>query len=412
MNHQILPPYSWTPQLIRQQFPSLEQHIHNNKPLIYLDNAATAQKPQAVIDALVTYYHTSNANVHRAMHVLAERATNALEETRKAVQHFIHAPEAAEIIFTSGTTASINLVASSYGQRYIGPGDEIIISEMEHHANIVPWQLLCEAKGAHLQVIPIDDQGELIMTEFEKLLSPKTKLVAITYVSSNLGTVNPISQLVKQAHVVGAVVLVDAAQAAPHIPIDVQSLDCDFLAFSSHKLYGPTGVGILYGKRAILESMPPYQGGGEMIKKVTLHRSTYNELPYKFEAGTPNIANIIAFRPALELIQSIGWDYMIQHEQRLLDYADRLLTDLDQVRLISTAPSRVGIIAFNISTMHHLDVGMLLDAQGIAVRTGHGCAQPLMERLGVDGIVRASIGIYNTEEEIAYLAEKVARLIR
>ncbi len=412
MNTQLLHPHPWTPQLVRQQFPSLEQRIHGNKSLVYLDNAATTQKPQAVLDALVAYYHTSDANVHRAIHALAERATNALEETRKAVQQFIHAQETAEIIFTSGTTASINLVASSYGQRFIQAGDQIIISEMEHHANIVPWQLLCEAKGAHLRVIPIDDHGELIMTEFEKLLDPKTKLVAITYVSNNLGTVNPIPKIVQQAHAVGALVLVDAAQAAPHMPIHVQNLDCDFLAFSAHKMYGPTGVGVLYGKRAILESMPPYQGGGEMIKKVTLSTSTYNELPYKFEAGTPNIANIIAFRAALELIQTIGWDYIIQHEQRLLEYADRLLRQLDQVHLISTAPNRVGIIALNIPTMNNLDVGMLLDAQGLAVRTGHGCAQPLMERLGIEGIVRASIGIYNTQEEIAYLVEKIAQLIR
>lgn len=409
MNNQPLNPPLWTPELVRQQFPSLGQRVHG-KPLIYLDNAATTQKPQAVLDALLQHYHTSHANVHRATHALAEKATNALEETRKAVQAFIHAPEAAEVIFTSGTTASINLVASSYGQRFIQPGDEIIISEMEHHANIVPWQLLCEAKGAHLRVIPINDQGELIMTEFDKLLGPKTKLVAITYVSNNLGTVNPIAQLIKQAHAVSAVVLVDAAQAVPHMPINVQNLDCDFLAFSAHKMYGPTGVGVLYGKRAILESMPPYQGGGEMIKKVTLSTTTYNELPYKFEAGTPNIANIIAFRAALELLQSIGWDYIIQHEQRLLNYANRLLRELDQVKLMSTAPNRLGIIALHIPTMHHLDIGMLLDAQGLAVRTGHGCAQPLMERLGVEGIVRASIGIYNTEQEIAYLAEKVAQL--
>ncbi len=412
MNNHNIYPHCWTPQLVRQQFPSLEQRVHGAKPLIYLDNAATTQKPQAVLDALVAYYHTSDANVHRAMHALAERATNALEETRKAVQQFIHAQDAAEIVFTSGTTASINLVASSYGQRFIQPGDEIIISEMEHHANIVPWQLLCEAKGAHLQVIPIDDQGVLIMSEFEKLLSSKTKLVAITYVSNNLGTVNPIAEIVKQAHGAGAVVLVDAAQAMPHMPIDVQSLDCDFLAFSAHKMYGPTGVGVLYGKRAILESMPPYQGGGEMIKKVTLSKSTYNELPYKFEAGTPNIANIIAFRAALELIQSIGWPYITKHEKSLMDYAHSLLGELGHVKLINTALNKVGIIALNIPTIHHLDVGMLLDAQGIAVRTGHGCAQPLMERLGIEGIVRASIGIYNMEEEIAYLAEKIAQLIR
>lgn len=410
MNNKVVYPLSWTPQLIRQQFPSLEQRIHGDKPLVYLDNAATTQKPQAVLDALVAYYHTSNANVHRAVHVLAERATRDLEETRKAVQHFIHAKEAAEIIFTAGTTASINLVASSYGQGFIQAGDEIVISEMEHHANIVPWQLLCQAKGAHLQVIPINDQGELIMSEFEKLLNHKTKLVAVTYVSNNLGTVNPIDQLIKQAHAIGAVVLVDAAQAAPHIPIDVQSLDCDFLAFSSHKMYGPTGVGILYGKRSILDGMPPYQGGGEMIKKVTLSATIYNDLPYKFEAGTPNIANIIAFRAALELIQSIGWDYITQHEQRLLNYADTLLKGLHQVQLVSTASNRVGVISFHMPTMHHLDVGLLLDAHGIAVRTGHGCAQPLMERLAIEGIVRASIGIYNTQEEITYLAEKIAQL--
>jgi cysteine desulfurase/selenocysteine lyase len=401
-----------TVELIRRSFPSLQQTIHGNKPLVYLDNAATTQKPQLVLDALVAYYQHGDSNVHRATHTLAARATHALEQTRSAVQQFIHAKEPAEIIFTSGTTASINLVASSYGEAFIQQGDEIIISEMEHHSNIVPWQILCAKKGAHLVVIPINNSGELLLDEFEKLLNHKTKLVAITYVSSNLGTINPIAEIVTKAHAVGAVVLVDAAQAVAHIPIDVQNLDCDFLAFSSHKMYGPTGVGVLYGKKSILTQMPPYQGGGGMIDTVTLSHSTYADLPYKFEPGTPNTANIVAFGAALAWIQSIGWNYIIQHESELLAYAKGLLQQLSPVQLISTkAHDSLSILSFNLSTMHHLDVGLLLDAQGIAVRTGHSCAQPLMHRLGVAGIVRASIGIYNTKEEITYFVEKVANLL-
>ncbi|MHB9147833.1 MAG: aminotransferase class V-fold PLP-dependent enzyme [Candidatus Amoebophilus sp.] len=401
----------WTPQEIRRQFPSLEQKVHGSKPLVYLDNAATTQKPQTVLDALIQHYNYSNANVHRAMHVLADRATDALENTRKAVQKFINAREAEEIIFTSGTTSSINLVASTYGQTFIQPGDEVLISHMEHHANIVPWQMLCQTRKAHLKVIPIDDRGELIMSAFEQLLTAKTKLVAVAYASNNLGTINPIQEIIAKAHHAGALVLIDAAQAAAHLLIDVQSLDCDFLAFSAHKAYGPTGVGILYGKRALLEQIPPYQGGGEMIKEVTLFSSTYNDIPYKFEAGTPNIADIIGFRAALNFIRNLGWSIINKHERELTSYTQHLLGEIDRIRLIGTATDKVGIVSFTVDKMHHLDVGMLLDAQGIAVRTGHGCAQPLMQRLGVEGIVRVSLAIYNTFEEIDYLATALSNII-
>lgn len=401
----------WNPQEIRRQFPSLQQRVYRDKPLVYLDNAATTQKPQVVLDALTHYYQYNNANVHRAMHILADRATEALENARKAVQKFINAREAEEIIFTSGTTSSINLVASTYGQAFIQPGDEVIISHMEHHANIVPWQMVCQSRGAQLKVIPINDRGELVIPAFENLLSAKTKLVAISYVSSNLGTINPIQEIIAKAHAIGAVVLVDAAQAAPHLPIDVQSLGCDFLAFSAHKAYGPTGVGILYGKRALLEQMPPYQGGGEMIKEVTLSSSTYNDIPYKFEAGTPNIADIIGFRAALDFIRNLGWSIINKHEKELTSYTQHLLGEIDRIRLIGTATDKVGIVSFTVDKMHHLDVGMLLDAQGIAVRTGHGCAQPLMQRLGVEGIVRVSLAVYNTFEEIDYLATTLSNII-
>jgi len=401
-----------TVESIRQSFPSLQQSIHGHKPLVYLDNAATTQTPQPVLEALLGYYHHGAANVHRATHTLAANATHAVEKTRQAVQQFIHAKESAEIIFTSGTTASINLVASSFGEAFIQPGDEVVISEMEHHSNIVPWQRLCERKGAHLAVIPINDKGGLIMEEFEKRLTPRTKIVAITQVSNNLGTINPITEIVQKAHAVGAVVLVDAAQAVAHMPIDVQQLDCDFLVFSSHKMYGPTGVGVLYGKRAFLEKLPPYQVGGGMIDQVTFPQSTYSGLPYKFEAGTPNTANIVAFGAAIAWLQAIGWAYIMEHERRLSVYAKQLLQDVKGLRLISTVRDSVGILSFTVPAMHHLDVGLLLDAQGIAVRTGHGCAQPLMERLGVDGIVRASIGIYNTEAEMTYVVAQLARIIR
>jgi cysteine desulfurase / selenocysteine lyase len=398
-------------QKIRAQFPALHQTIHG-KPLIYLDNAATTQKPQAVLDALAHYYQHDNANVHRGIHTLASRATAALETTRQRVQQFICAAAAEEIIFTAGTTASINLVAATYGQAQLQAGDEVIISHMEHHANIVPWQMLCQAKGAILKIIPISETGELLLTALEELLTPKTKIVAINYVSNTLGTINPIKEVIQQAHAQGAVVVVDGAQAAPHLPIDVQDLDCDFFAFSAHKAYGPTGVGVLYGKKMLLEKMPPYQGGGEMIREVTLTHTTYNDLPYKFEAGTPNIADIIAWQEALNFIEEIGYENFRTHEGRLLNYALDLLGNLKKVRVIGTALSKVSVLSFTIAGLHHLDVGMLLDANGIAVRTGHGCTQPLMDFFGIEGVVRASFAIYNTKEEVEQLAAAVTRVVQ
>ncbi|MFM2428370.1 MAG: hypothetical protein RL012_254 [Bacteroidota bacterium] len=398
-------------QNIRAQFPILQQTVHG-KPLIYLDNAATTQKPQVVLDALAHYYQYDNANVHRGIHALATRATIALEATRHSVQQFIGAADAAEIIFTPGTTASINLVAATYGQAQVRAGDEVIISHMEHHANIVPWQMLCQAKGATLKVIPINKTGELLLPALEELLTPKTKIVAINYVSNTLGTINPLKEIIQQAHAQGAIVVVDGAQAAPHLPIDVQDLDCDFLAFSAHKAYGPTGIGVLYGKRALLEDMPPYQGGGEMIREVTLAQTTYNDLPYKFEAGTPNIAGIIAWQEALNFIGHIGYKNLRAHENELLTYALDLLSDLNNVRVVGTAPNKISVLSFVIKGIHHLDAGMLLDANGIAVRTGHSCTQPLMDFFGIEGVIRASFAIYNTKEEVEQLAEGIARIVQ
>lgn len=409
MTNPMLPYPALDVQKIRAQFPALQQAIHG-KPLIYLDNAATTQKPQEVLDALLHYYQHNNANVHRAIHTLAHRATEALEATRRSVQAFIHAAEPEEIIFTAGTTAGINLVASSYGQAFVHAGDEVIISHMEHHANIVPWQLLCQAQGAHLKVIPISDTGELVLPAFEELLTAKTKIVAITYVSNTLGTINPIKEIVASAHAAGAIVLVDASQAASHLVVDVQDLGCDFLSFSAHKAYGPTGVGILYGRRNLLASMPPYQGGGEMIKEVTLAKTTYHEIPYKFEAGTPNIADIVAFQAALAFIKAVGQATIHAHEEQLLSYAHNQLSKLEKLQLIGTAPNKIGIVAFTVPGIHHLDIGMLLDAQGIAVRTGHGCTQPLMHRFGVDGVVRASFAVYNTLQEVEQFTTAVAKL--
>jgi cysteine desulfurase / selenocysteine lyase len=398
-------------QKIRAQFPILQRTIHG-KPLVYLDNAATTQKPQAVLDALAHYYQHDNANVHRGIHTLAERATSALEATRHSVQQFIRAADAAEIIFTAGATASINLVAATYGQTQVQAGDEIIISHMEHHANIVPWQILCQTKGATLKIIPVSKTGKLVLPALGELLTSRTKIVAISYVSNTLGTINPLKEIIQQAHAQGAIVVVDGAQAVPHLPIDVQELDCDFLAFSAHKAYGPTGVGVLYGKRALLEDMPPYQSGGEMIREVTLAHTTYNDLPYKFEAGTPNIAGIIAWKEALNFIKQIGYEPLGAHENKLLNYAVALLSSLKKVRIIGTAPSKVGVLSFTIKGMHHLDVGMLLDANGIAVRTGHGCTQPLMDFFKIEGIVRASFAIYNTKEEVERLATEIAKIIQ
>ncbi|WP_339701865.1 cysteine desulfurase [Algoriphagus aquimarinus] len=396
---------------IRGLFPVLHQEVHG-KPLVYFDNAATTQKPQAVLDALNNYYSTDNSNIHRGAHALADRATRYFEETREAIQLFINARESAEVLFTKGTTESINLVASTFGRKFIGEGDEIIISTLEHHSNIVPWQMLCEEKGAILKVIPINDAGEILFDEFEKLLSPKTKLVSIVHASNALGTINPVKKVIAAAHAIGAKVLLDGAQSTSHLTIDVQELDCDFLAFSAHKLYGPTGLGVLYGKREVLEAMPPYQGGGEMIKEVTFEKTTYNDIPFKFEAGTPNIGDVIAFKAALDFVNAIGKEEIRQHEDELLRYANELLSQVKGFIPVGTAAEKVSVLSFNINAMHPYDVGMMLDANGIAVRTGHHCTQPLMKRLGLEGTVRASFAVYNSKSEIEKLAEGVSRIAR
>src|SRR4030095_6073832 len=384
---------------IRQQFPILNREV-KGKPLIYFDNAATSQKPQVVIDALVNYYTNYNANVHRGIHTLAEEATLAFEATRDAVQQFIHATSREEIIFTRGTTEGINLVAYTWGQQNIKAGDEIIISTMEHHSNIVPWQILCEEKGAVLKVIPINDEGELLFDAYKKLLSQKTKLVSVVHVSNALGTINPVKQIIDAAHKTGAVVLIDGAQSAVHLDIDVQQMDCDFFAFSSHKLYGPTGMGVLYGKKRLLEAMPVFHGGGEMIKEVSFEKTTYNDLPYKYEAGTPNIADAIAFKSALDFINETGKENIRRHEEELLHYATKQLQQIPGLKIIGTAKEKASVVSFVIDNLHPQDIGILLDNRGIAVRTGHHCAQPLMHRFGITGTVRASFAVYNTKEEI------------
>ncbi len=394
---------------IRSLFPVLHQEVHG-KPLIYLDNAATTQKPQSVLDALSNYYSRDNSNIHRGAHALADRATGYYEDTRESVRQFIQARESAEVIFTKGTTESINLVAKTFGEKHIEKGDEIIISTLEHHANIVPWQMLCEAKGAILKIIPINESGEIIFEEFEKLLSTKTKMVSIVHASNALGTINPVSEIIKAAHQVGAKVLLDGAQSTSHLDINVQDLDCDFLAFSAHKLYGPTGLGVLYGKREILEDMPPFLGGGEMIKEVSFEKTTYNDIPFKFEAGTPNIADVIAFKSSLEFFDKLGKSNIKAHEDQLLQYAVELLDPIKGFIPVGTASEKVSVLSFNLLGMHPFDVGMMLDANGIAVRTGHHCTQPLMKRLGLEGTVRASFAVYNTKNEVEKLAESVAKI--
>jgi cysteine desulfurase/selenocysteine lyase len=384
---------------IRSQFPLLRRQV-KGKPLVYFDNAATSQKPQQVIDALVNYYSQYNANVHRGIHTLAEEATMAFEATRDAVQQFINASAREEIIFTRGTTESINLVAYTWGRQNIKAGDEIIISTMEHHSNIVPWQILCEEKEAFLKVIPINDNGELLLEEYKKLLNSRTKLVAIVHVSNALGTINPVKEIIDAAHEAGALVLIDGAQSTVHLDIDVQALDCDFFACSSHKLYGPTGIGILYGKKDILEAMPVFQGGGEMIKEVSFEKTTYAELPYKYEAGTPNIADAIAFKAALDFITETGKNVIRRHEDDLLYYATNALQQIPGLRIIGNAEKKVSVVSFVIDNCHPQDIGILLDNRGIAVRTGHHCTQPLMNRFGITGTVRASFAVYNTKQEI------------
>ena len=384
---------------IRKHFPALTREV-KGKPLIYFDNAATTQKPQTVIDALVNYYSSYNANIHRGIHTLAEEATAAFESTRDAVQQFINAESREQIIFTGGTTEGINLVAQTWGRQNIKAGDEIIISNMEHHSNIVPWYMLALEKNAVLKIIPINKNGELMMEEFEKLLSSKTKLVSIVHVSNALGTINPVKTIIEKAHQAGAVVLVDGAQSTVHLDIDVQDLDCDFFAFSSHKIYGPTGVGVLYGKKHLLESMPPYQGGGEMIKEVYFDNITYNDLPYKFEAGTPNIADTVAFKAALDFTKATGKEKIRRHENELLDYATEQIEQIDGLRIIGKAKNKISVISFVIDKVHPQDLGILLDNKGIAVRTGHHCAQPLMDCYKISGTTRASFAMYNTKEEI------------
>ncbi len=395
---------------VRQDFPILHQSVFG-KPLVYLDNAATAQKPKAVIDALVRYYTQDNANIHRGLHQLSERATAAYEETRSKVRRFLNAAEDREIVFVRGTTEAINLVAQSYGRTHLDPGDEVLITTMEHHSNIVPWQILCEEKGARLRVAPIGDDGDLLLDEFEKLLGPRTRLVSVVHVSNALGTINPVKRLVEMAHRRNIPVLVDGAQAAPHLRIDVRELDCDFYALSGHKLFGPTGIGVLYGRARLLEAMPPWQSGGDMIASVTFAKTTYNRLPYKFEAGTPHIAGVIGLGAALDYLESIDRDGRIAHEDDVLAYATRTIAALPRVRLVGTAREKTGVLSFVIEGVHPHDIGTILDREGIAIRAGHHCTQPLMDRFGVPATARASFALYNTRAEVDALAAGVRRVL-
>jgi cysteine desulfurase / selenocysteine lyase len=396
---------------IRKEFPILNQEI-NGKPLVYLDNAATTQKPQIVIDALVEYYQKYNANIHRGIHTLAEKATAAYEATREATRAFINADSVEQVIFTKGTTESVNLVASSYGSKFINEGDEVLVSGMEHHSNIVPWQLICERKKAHLKVIPVDENGVLDLEGFSNILSEKTKIVSIVFASNTLGTINPVKEIIAKAHDAGAVVMIDGAQATAHLQFDVKDLDVDFLGFSAHKMYGPNGVGVLYGKRELLEEMPPYMGGGEMIKDVSFSKTTYNDLPFKFEAGTPNIADVVAFKQAIEFINIIGKDKIQRHELELLNYGHEKIGNIEGIRLIGTAANKVSVISFVVKGVHHFDLGMMLDAKGIAVRTGHHCTQPLMDQYKIEGTVRASFAVYNTIQEIDTLVDGLERIVK
>ncbi len=395
---------------IREDFPILKQTV-NGKPLVYLDNAATSQKPQSVIDALVDYYSTENSNVHRGVHTLSQLATDDYEAARSKIRQFINAAEDHEIIYVRGTTEGINLVAQTYGRQNVGPGDEIIISTMEHHSNIVPWQILCEEKGAQLKIIPINDAGELMIDEYEKLLGPRTKLVSIVHQSNALGTINPMQTIIEMAHNQGTPVLVDGAQSVPHMAIDVQKMDCDFFVFSGHKLYGPTGIGVLYGKTELLNAMSPYQSGGEMIRSVTFEKTLYNVLPHKFEAGTPNIAGSIGLGAAVDYVNQLGIDRINAYEKELLEYGTDCLSKIGGLKIIGTARDKGGILSFTLGDVHPHDIGSILDSQGIAIRTGHHCAQPVMERYGIPATARASLAFYNTKEEIDSLVEGIDRVL-
>ncbi len=388
---------------VRADFPALRQEVHG-RPLVYLDNAATTQKPEAVLEAIDTFYRRDCANVHRGVHTLSQRATVAYESARSAVKRHLGARDSREIVFTRGTTEAINLVAWSFVRPRLGEGDEVLISAMEHHSNIVPWQLLCAERGATLRVIPIDDRGDVILEEYERLLSERTRIVGITWVSNALGTVNPVREMIATAHARGIPVLVDGAQAVPHLAVDVEKLDCDFLAFSGHKAYGPTGIGALYGKRTHLLEMQPYQGGGDMILSVSFERTVYQEPPYRFEAGTPNIAGAVGLAAALGYLEGIGHEAIADHERRLLDEATRKVLEVPGARLIGTARQRSGVLSFVMNGIHPHDVGTILDTEGVAVRAGHHCAQPVMKRYGVSATVRASFGIYNSSDEIDALA--------
>lgn len=406
----MLPSSTATPnvniQAIRRQFPILHQRIYD-KPLVYLDNAASVQKPQAVIDAVSDCYSRYYANIHRGVHYLSEKSTAAYEGARETVRAFLNAASTQEIIFTRGATESINLVAHSFGRGRVGPGDEVLITAMEHHSNIVPWQMLCEQQRARLRVTPIDDRGELIMAEYEKLLSERTRLVGVVHLSNALGTLNPVREIITLAHDRGIPVLVDGAQSVPHMAVDVQALDCDFFVFSGHKVYGPTGIGVLYGKQALLEAMPPYQGGGDMIRLVTFEKTEYADLPNKFEAGTPNIAGVIGLGAALKWMQAIGLDVIAAHEHELLDYATAQLSEMPGLRFIGAAQHKAALISFIIDGVHPHDIGTILDREGIAIRAGHHCAQPVMQRYGVPATARASFAVYNTREEIDALVAAI-----
>ena len=395
---------------VRADFPVLHQTV-NGKPLVYLDNASTSQKPQAVIDSLVQYYSADNSNVHRGVHTLSQRATDHYEEARTKVRNFLNAESDHEIIYVRGTTEGINLVAHSFGRQNIGEGDEIIVTAMEHHSNIVPWQILCQEKGAYLKVIPINDQGELLMDEYEKLLSPRTKLVSIVHQSNALGTINPAKEIIDMAHSRGVPVLLDGAQSVQHLPIDVRGLGCDFFAFSGHKLYGPTGIGVLYGRAELLDSMPPYQGGGEMIKSVTFEKTIYNDLPHKFEAGTPDIAGAIGLGAAIDYVSNLGMGNIQAYEHELLEYGTECLSSIEGLSIIGTAKEKGAVLSFVMEGIHPHDIGTILDMEGIAVRTGHHCAQPVMDRFEIPATARASLGLYNTKEEIDALVKGIDRAI-
>lgn len=393
---------------IRKDFPILQRKI-NGRPLVYFDNGATSQKPLQVIEAVEKYYSCQNSNIHRGVHTLSQEATDMYERSREAVRAHINAESIREVIFTRGTTESINLVASSFGKKFVKEGDEIIISAMEHHSNIVPWQMMCEERGAKLRVIPFNDAGELMMEELEKLLNERTKLIAVVHVSNALGTINPVRDIISKAHEMNVPVLLDGAQAVPHMKVDVRELDVDFYCFSAHKMFGPTGVGVLYGKEKWLEEMPPYQGGGEMIKTVTLERTEYNELPFKFEAGTPNIEAGVAFKAAIDYINTIGLFNIAQYEEELLDYATEALLEIEGLRIVGTAQHKASVVSFLVDGTHPYDVGMILDKLGIAVRTGHHCTQPIMDRFCIPGTARASFAFYNTKAEVDVLVEGVKK---